>query len=129
MGQVKQLDRHTGITYVYESKAFWDKEKRQSRARRTLLERLDTKTDEIVSTDGRGRRRRDMFPEEAAKHAAIPNIRHRFAGVMHLFDAICRQTGVADDLRHFFPGFWKAILSMAYYLIIEDSSSLPRFGQ
>lgn len=32
MAQVKQLDKRSGITYVYESKAHWDKEKRQSRA-------------------------------------------------------------------------------------------------
>lgn len=129
MGQVKQLDKRTGITYVYESKAFWDKEKRQSRAKRTLLGRLDPETGEIVPTDGRGKRRRDMFPEEAAKHAAIPNIRRRFAGATHLFDAICRLTGIAEDLRHCFPDTWKAILSVAYYLIIEDSNPLSRFGR
>ena len=129
MGKVKQLDKRTGITYVYESKAFWDKEKRQSRARRTLLGRLDPKTGEIVPTDGRGKRRRDMFPEEAAKHAVLPNIRRRFAGATHLFDAICKMTGVAEDLRRCFPDTWKAILSVAYYLIIEDSNPLSRFGR
>ena len=30
MGIIKQLDKRTGITYVYESKAYWDKEKHQS---------------------------------------------------------------------------------------------------
>ena len=35
MGIIKQLDKRTGITYVYESKAYWDKEKKQSRAIRT----------------------------------------------------------------------------------------------
>lgn len=129
MGKVKQLDKRTGITYVYESKAFWDKEKRQSRARRTLLGRLDPETGEIVPTDGRGKRRRDMFPEEAAKHAALPNIRRRFAGATHLFDAICKMTGAAEDLRRCFPDTWKAILSVAYYLIIEDSNPLSRFGR
>lgn len=129
MGKVKQLDKRTGITYVYESKAFWDKEKRQSRARRTLLGRLDPETGEIVPTDGRGKRRRDMFPEEAAKHAAIPNIRRRFAGATHLFDAICKLTGVAEDLGRCFPDTWKAILSVAYYLIIEDSNPLSRFSR
>lgn len=129
MGKVKQLDKRTGITYVYESKAFWDKEKRQSRARRTLLGRLDPETGEIVPTDGRGKRRRDMFPEEAAKHAALPNIHRRFAGATHLFDAICKMTGVAEDLRRCFPDTWKAILSVAYYLIIEDSNPLSRFGR
>ena len=55
MGIIKQLDKRTGITYVYESKAYWDKEKKQSRAKRTLIGRIDPETGEIVPTDGRHR--------------------------------------------------------------------------
>lgn len=129
MAQVKQLDKRSGITYVYESVAHWDKEKRQSRAVRKLVGRLDPKTGEILPTDGRGRRRRDMFPEEAARHAEIPNIKRRFAGATCLFDGICRSSGVLEDLKRCFPADWKAILSVAYYLIIEDSNPLSRFGR
>lgn len=129
MGLVRQLDKRTGITYVYESKAYWDKEKRQSRAKRTLVGRLDPATGNVIPTDGRGRRRRDMFPEEAARHHAIPNIKRRFAGATYLFDAIAKTTGVADDLKECFPTDWKALLSVAYYLIIEDSNPLSRFGR
>ena len=53
MGIIKQLDKRTGITYVYESKAYWDKEKKQSRAKRTLIGRIDPETGEMVPTDGR----------------------------------------------------------------------------
>ena len=117
------------ITYVYESVAHWDKEKRQSRAVRKLIGRLDPKTGEVLPTDGRGKRRRDMFPEEAARHAEIPNIKRRFAGATCLFDGICRSSGVLEDLKRCFPSDWKAILSVAYYLIIEDSNPLSRFGR
>ena len=129
MAQVKQLDKRSGITYVYESKSRWDKEKRQSRATRTIVGRLDPATGEVVKTDGRGRRRRDMFPEEAAKHAALPPIKRRFAGATYLFDAICSKTGVTEDLKCCFGERWSAILSVAYYLIIEDSNPLSRFGR
>ena len=56
MGIVKQLDKRTGITYVYESKAFWDKEKHQSRAQRTLIGKIDPETGEMIPTDGRHRK-------------------------------------------------------------------------
>ena len=56
MGIIKQYDKRTGITYVYESKAYWDKEKQQSRAKRTLIGRIDPETGEIVPTDGRHRK-------------------------------------------------------------------------
>lgn len=56
MAIIKQKDKRSGITYVYESISYWDKEKKQSRAKRKLLGRLDPETGEIVPTDGRGRK-------------------------------------------------------------------------
>ena len=37
---VYQTNKKTGVTYVYESVSFWDKEKKQSRARRKLIGKL-----------------------------------------------------------------------------------------
>jgi len=34
---VYQADKRSGITYAYESISYWDKEKKQSRAKRTLV--------------------------------------------------------------------------------------------
>ena len=56
MGIIKQLDKRTGITYVYESKSYWDKKKQQSRARRTLIGKIDPETGEMIPTDGRHRK-------------------------------------------------------------------------
>jgi hypothetical protein len=56
MAIIKQYDKRSGITYVYESKSFWDKEKKTSRAKRTLIGRFDPESGEIVPTDGRGRK-------------------------------------------------------------------------
>lgn len=53
MSIVYQTDKRSGITYAYESKAYWDKEKHQSRAKRTLIGRVDPVTGEIHKTDGR----------------------------------------------------------------------------
>ena len=53
MSIVYQTDKRSGITYAYESKAYWDKEKKQSRSKRTLIGRVDSETGEIKKTDGR----------------------------------------------------------------------------
>jgi hypothetical protein len=53
MGIIYQHDKRSGITYAYDSHAIWDKEKKMSRAKRTLIGRLDAETGEIVPTDGR----------------------------------------------------------------------------
>jgi len=53
MAIIYQHDKRSNITYAYESHSYWDKEKKTSRAKRTLIGRVDAKTGEIIPTDGR----------------------------------------------------------------------------
>lgn len=55
MAIIKQFDKRSGITYVYDSKSFYDKEKKCSRAKRTLIGKVDPDTGEIIPTDGRNK--------------------------------------------------------------------------
>ena len=55
MAIIKQFDKRSGITYVYDSKSYYDKEKKCSRAKRTLIGKIDPDTGEIVPTDGRNK--------------------------------------------------------------------------
>lgn len=50
MGIIYQTNKQTGITYAYENNAYWDKEKKQSRARRKLIGKVDPNTGEITPT-------------------------------------------------------------------------------
>ena len=52
MGIIYQKDKRSGITYAYENKPYWDKEKKQSRAKRELIGRVHPETGEIVPTNG-----------------------------------------------------------------------------
>lgn len=55
MSIIKQYHKDTGITYVYESESYWDKEKKQPRSRRKLIGKLDNETGEIVPTGKKNR--------------------------------------------------------------------------
>ncbi len=55
MAIIKQYDKRSGITYVYDSKSYYDKEKKSSRAKRTLIGKIDPNTGEIIPTDGRNK--------------------------------------------------------------------------
>ena len=73
MAIIKQFDKRSGITYVYDSKSFYDKEKKCSRAKRTLIGKIDPDTGEIVPTDGRNKGARSkpktLSPDlDLAKH-------------------------------------------------------------
>jgi hypothetical protein len=72
MAIIYQLDKRSGITYAYESLAYWDKEKKMSRAKRTLIGRVDKDTGDIVPTDGRGKKRNVKKTEdENAEYKAL----------------------------------------------------------
>jgi len=126
---VYQTDKRSGITYAYESISHWDKEKKQSRARRTLIGRVDKITGEIVPTDGRNRKKKDkkLAAEDESKSPSIP---HRsFFGATFLLDAIGEQLGITRDLKQCFPDTYQQILSIAYYLVLEESTPVYRFDK
>ena len=56
MAIIYQHDKRSNITYAYESHSYWDKEKKMTRAKRTLIGRVNAETGEIVPTDGRCRK-------------------------------------------------------------------------
>lgn len=124
---VYQTDKRSGITYAYESHSYWDKKKKQSRARRTLIGRVDKASGEIVPTDGRGRKNKIASKPINKGNLPAQEIRRRFYGATYLFDAIGDKLGIANDLKRCFPGTYKQILSLAYYLILENNSALFRF--
>ena len=129
MSYVNQLDKRSGITYVYESVSYWDKEKKQPRSKRKLVGRLDPETGDIIPTDGRGKRRNHKNIDNPAKRGPVPATKAErlFYGATYLFDQIGIETGIVADLKTCFPKTYKQILSIAYYLILEDQNPLFRF--
>lgn len=129
MGIVYHTNKKTGITYAYENKAFWDKEKKQSRAKRTLIGKVDPDTGEIIPTR-RYQKREPLTSNKPSKPGPSPitMMQRRFYGASYLFDQIGKVTGLADDLKACFPDTYKQILSVAYYLILEENNSLSRFS-
>ena len=124
---VYQTDKRSGITYAYQSISHWDKEKKQSRAKRTLIGRVDKETGEIVPTDGRNRKKQDEKVPAKLGPKATEMAHRSFYGATYLLDAIGEQLGIIHDLKQCFPDTYKQILSIAYYLILEDSTPLYRF--
>ena len=118
---VYQTNKKTGITYAYESISHWDKEKQQSRAKRKCIGKVDPITKEIIPTH---KKRLD-----AKSQMSISESKRSFYGATLLFDKIGEKIGLTDDLKNCFPDTYKQILSIAYYLILEDRNSLSRFGK
>jgi hypothetical protein len=92
-------DKRSGITYAYESKSYWDKEKGQSRAKRRLIGRVDDGTGEIVPTDGRVRKAAARRAEEAAGPRYKAMYEEQLARVAELEAEVARLRSELDSLR------------------------------
>jgi len=130
MAIVRQHDKRSGITYAYESISHWDKKKKQSRAKRTLIGRIDNSTGEIVPTKGTNRPKEIPTPK-TAKRGPAPNTEtsRKFYGATYLLDVLGQKLGLVSDLKQCFPQSYKQIISLAYYLILESDSPLSRFSK
>lgn len=72
---IKQFDKRSGIAYIYESKSYYDKEKKCSRAKRTLIGKLDPDTGELIPTDGRNKGARSQANTSISDMGAAARIK------------------------------------------------------
>ena len=127
MARVFVKNKSNGTTYVYESDNYWDREKKQSRSRRVCIGKLDDAGNFVPSA-----RFSKPVPESIAiapKRGPVPAVHTRrlFYGATYLLDQIGLKLGIIADLKECFPGSYRQMLSIVYYLILEDNASMMRF--
>lgn len=129
MAIVKQHDKRSGITYAYEAVYYWDKKKKQSRCKRKLIGRVDSETGDILPTDGRCRKDKPSKSKVIHKQESVisSTSNHLYYGATYLLESLSKELGLTADLRNCFPDFYKQLLSIAFYLILEDNTPLYRF--
>ena len=106
--RINQLNKNTGVTYVYESVSYWDKEKKQPRNKKICIGRLDSNGTFIPSTR--------LLPEQAAVRDPVVTASAEIVGPSIILDAITEQLGLGTLLRSCFPQEYSQIQTMAYYL-------------
>ena len=52
---------------------------------------------------------------------------HKYYGATYLLDSVSQKIGLTHDLKLCFPGSYKQILSLAFYLLLEPDNTLYRF--
>jgi transposase len=71
-----------------------------------------------------------VVPNRKTKpRASSPASRREFYGATYLFNEICKECGIKEDIERVAPEEADRILSVAYYLLTEDRSPLLRFGR
>ena len=127
MSYVYLNNKKNSTTYVYESVGHWNKEKQMCVCDRKCVGKLDPVTGEIIFS----KKHLESTNQESVKSkpGLLPTTEsnHSFYGATYLFDAIGKKLGITNDLQRCFPDTYKQILSLVYYLILEDMNPLSRF--
>lgn len=113
--RVNHVNKKTGVTYVYESVSYWNKEKKQSRNRQICVGKIDPATGQLVPS------KRLSSAQAAARDPAI-TARTEIVGPSVVLDALTKQLGLDSLLKACFPRQHQQILTMAYYLASHGGS-------
>jgi len=116
-----------GTNYVYEDSPYWDKDKKQNRHRRDYIGKLGEDggfipNKKYIARQGNAAEKGDAAP-------SITPASRAYYGATYLLDEISKLTGIEEDLRACFPGNYKMLMSLAYYLVLESDSPLYRFAR
>lgn len=130
MAIVTQTDKRSGITYAYETEYYWDKTKKQSRSKRICVGKVDPISGEIVPTRGRAKKGepKTLSPSPGQTGPKpFTESKHLYYGATYLLEAFSDSIGLTTNLKQCFPDTYKKLLSIAFFLILEDNNPLYRF--
>lgn len=126
MSLVYVKNKKNKTTYVYESTAYWDKEKKQSRNTRVCIGKL---VDNVFVPNKQYKMQQELelLRQEKSGLKTIIGSSRKFYGATYLLDKIGERYGITEDLKTCFPDRYKQILSLAYFLILEENNTISRF--
>ena len=115
-----------GTEYVYKYDSTWNSMKKYGSHKRNYIGKM---------VDGafvpNKKYKLEIELEEARKRSkesvSATKCQRSFYGATYLFNAIGEKLGITVDLKRCFPDTYDKILSIAYYLILEDRNPLSRF--
>jgi len=104
----------------------WNADKGYSTHKRTYIGKM---VDGVFVPNAKYQLTEALAESQAERRGPVPvtSYSRLFCGATALFDAIGEELGITEDLRECFPETWKQILSLAYFLILEDRNPLSRF--
>jgi len=126
-----------GTTYIFERTSFRVPDDDKVHQKRLYLGKLDEDGQFIPNKhyhalSDEHKQRISLKPKTAAQISrgrtpASEVFTRSFYGATYLFNQLSDQLGVTADLKVYFPDTWKQMLSIAWYLILEERNPLSRF--
>jgi len=117
-----------GTEYVFEYDSTWDPVKKHATHKRQYIGKM---VDGVFVPNKKHTLQMELEAEKNKSKVRGPvpisKCSRNFYGATYLFDMIGHKLGITEDLKKCFPDTYKQILSIAYYLILEDRNPMSRF--
>jgi len=113
--QVRQLNKKTGVTYVYEAVSVWDKELKQPRNKQVCIGKIDPVTGEFVPS-------KRLSPTQAVVHDLAVTASAQVVGPTLVLDAISERIGLRSILKSVFPESYRELMAMSCYLASQGGA-------
>lgn len=121
--QVRQVNKKTGVTYVYEAVSVWNKELKQARNKQVCIGKIDPATGKIIPS-------KRLTPQQAALRDPAVTATAQIVGPAVVLNELSNSTGLASLLKSCFPKTYRQILAMASFLLTKvGHSATAHHGQ
>lgn len=108
--RINLVNKKTGVTYIYESTSFRDKQKKLPCNRRVCIGKLDPISGEFIPS-------KRPKPEQTAIKDPTVTASAEIVGQSIVLDALTKKLGLETLLKSCFPQEHRQIQIMAYYLV------------
>jgi hypothetical protein len=113
--QVRQINKKTGITYVFEAISVWNKELKQSRNKQICVGKIDPATGKLIPSKW-------LNPQQAALRGPAVTVTAQIIGPAVVFNELSKTNGLEGLLKSCFPKIYRQILAMASYLALQGGA-------
>lgn len=118
--RAKHYNKNTGVTYVYESTSYWDKERQQPRNKKVCIGKLDENGEFVLSK--RLRKETNEKPQQEADKELPTTASAQIVGPAMILNKVEEDLGLSSLLKSCFPDTYQQIITMAQYLVIEGGA-------
>jgi len=120
------VQKINGVEYVYEYDSTWNVDKKYGTHKRNYIGKM---VDGVFMPNKKYSLQQELEVEKKKSPGPVATTQSKrsFYGTTYLLDAIGEKLGIVDDLKKCFPDTYQQMLSIAYYLIMEDRNPLSRF--
>ncbi len=107
--RIHRINKNSGITYVYEVKAHWDKDKKQARNKQVCIGKLDSLTGSFIPSQR-------LSPEKSAARDPHVTVSAEIIGPYIILNFFAKRLRLPNLLKTCFPNDYEQILTMSFYL-------------